>query len=43
MEETGDPLLDGPVPAPPGAEYNDADQLSPGEPTHMTKPDSSRT
>jgi N-sulfoglucosamine sulfohydrolase len=38
MEETDDPLLDGPVPPPPGAEYNDPDQLSPGEPTHMTRP-----
>ncbi len=38
MEETADPLLDGPIPAPPGAEYNDPDQLSPGEPTRMTKP-----
>jgi hypothetical protein len=31
-------LLDGPVPPPPGAEFNDPDQLSPGEPTHMTRP-----
>jgi hypothetical protein len=38
MKETDDPLLDGPIPAPPGAEYNDPDQLSPGEPTRMTKP-----
>jgi hypothetical protein len=38
MEDTGDPLLDGPVPPPPGAEYNDPDQLSPGEPTHMIRP-----
>jgi N-sulfoglucosamine sulfohydrolase len=38
MEETDDPLLDGPVAPPPGAEYNDLDQLSPGEPTHMTRP-----
>jgi arylsulfatase A-like enzyme len=38
MRETDDPLLDGPVPPPPGAEYNDPDQLSPGEPTRMTKP-----
>jgi N-sulfoglucosamine sulfohydrolase len=38
MRETGDPLLDGPVPPPPGAEFNDPDQLSPGEPTHMTRP-----
>jgi arylsulfatase A-like enzyme len=38
MEDTSDPLLDGPVPPPPGVEFNDPDQLSPGEPTHMTKP-----
>ena len=37
MEETDDPLLDGPVP-PPGAEFNDPDQLSPGEPTHIADP-----
>jgi arylsulfatase A-like enzyme len=33
MERTGDPLLDGAVPAPPGAEINDPDGLSPDEPT----------
>ena len=33
MERTGDPLLYGPVPAPPGAEINDPDGLSPDEPT----------
>ena len=33
MAETDDPLLDGPVPPPPGAEYNEPDQVSPGEPT----------
>ncbi|MGD2027116.1 MAG: sulfatase [Anaerolineales bacterium] len=33
MERTGDPLLDGAVPAPPGAEFNDPDGLSPDEPT----------
>jgi arylsulfatase A-like enzyme len=38
MEETGDPLLEGPVPPPPGAEFNDPDQLSPGEPTHIADP-----
>jgi N-sulfoglucosamine sulfohydrolase len=32
MRETGDPLLDGPVPAPPGAELNSADQVSAAEP-----------
>ena len=38
MRDTDDPLLDGPVPPPPGAEFNDPDQVSPGEPTHMTRP-----
>jgi N-sulfoglucosamine sulfohydrolase len=38
MEETNDPLLDGPVPPPPGAEFNDPDQVSPGEPTHIAAP-----
>ena len=33
MRETEDPLLEGPVPAPPGAELNDPDQVSPAEPT----------
>jgi arylsulfatase A-like enzyme len=33
MAETDDPLLRGPVAAPPGAVYNDPDGLSPGEPT----------
>jgi N-sulfoglucosamine sulfohydrolase len=32
MRETGDPLLDGPVPAPPGAEVNGPDQRSPSDP-----------
>ncbi|HEX8102581.1 MAG TPA: sulfatase [Solirubrobacteraceae bacterium] len=31
MRETGDPLLDGPVPAPDGAEVNDPDGISPAE------------
>ena len=31
MEETGDPLLDGPVPAPDGAEINDPDGVSAAE------------
>jgi hypothetical protein len=31
MRETEDPLLDGPVPAPEGAEVNDPDQRSPAE------------
>jgi N-sulfoglucosamine sulfohydrolase len=34
MQETADPLLDGPVPAPPGALLNAQDQLSAQEPTH---------
>jgi N-sulfoglucosamine sulfohydrolase len=38
MRETDDPLLDGPVPPPPGVEFNDPDQISPGEPTHLTRP-----
>jgi arylsulfatase A-like enzyme len=33
MHETQDPLLDGPVPAPKGAELNGRDQLSPLDPT----------
>jgi N-sulfoglucosamine sulfohydrolase len=33
MQATHDPLLDGPVPAPKGAELNDPDQLSPQDPT----------
>jgi arylsulfatase A-like enzyme len=33
MRETRDPLLDGPVPAPKGAELNSRDQLSPQDPT----------
>jgi N-sulfoglucosamine sulfohydrolase len=35
MEQTSDPLLDGPVPAPPGALINRQDQLSAGEPTSV--------
>ncbi len=34
MRQTQDPLLDGPVPAPPGARVNDPDGLSPREPAH---------
>ena len=37
MRDTGDPLLDGPVPPPPGAEINDPDQLSASEPTHIAE------
>ena len=33
MQATEDPLLDGPVPPPPGAEYNAVDAVSAGEPT----------
>jgi N-sulfoglucosamine sulfohydrolase len=33
MRETADPLLDGPVAPPPGAEINLPDQISPSEPT----------
>ena len=33
MQATDDPLLDGPVPPPPGAVYNSVDSLSAGEPT----------
>jgi hypothetical protein len=32
MRETDDPLLRGPVPAPSGARYNDANGLSPNDP-----------
>jgi N-sulfoglucosamine sulfohydrolase len=35
MYNTSDPLLRGPVPAPPGAELNDPDQLSPTSPTRF--------
>jgi N-sulfoglucosamine sulfohydrolase len=33
MRETEDPVLDGPVPAPKGAEVNGRNQLSPTDPT----------
>jgi hypothetical protein len=33
MEQTSDPLLDGPVPAPPGAQINAQDQQSASDPT----------
>ncbi len=36
MAETGDPLLEGPVAPPPGAEYNEPDQISPREPTRWS-------
>lgn len=35
MRDTNDPLLAGPVPAPVGAQVNDADGLSPREPVHV--------
>jgi arylsulfatase A-like enzyme len=35
MLSTDDPLLHGPVPAPPGAELNDPDQRSPSDLTHI--------
>ena len=40
MRETEDPLLDGPVPAPEGAEINGPDQISPAEPVgeHVLDP-----
>ena len=34
MRATEDPLLDGPVPAPEGAELNSPDQISPAEPAN---------
>jgi N-sulfoglucosamine sulfohydrolase len=39
MRDTGDPLLDGPVPLPPGAEINDPDQNSADDPRTWTNPD----
>ncbi|MFZ0040849.1 MAG: sulfatase/phosphatase domain-containing protein, partial [Solirubrobacteraceae bacterium] len=36
MQETADPLLDGPVPAPPGTQINGQDQLSASEPTFIS-------
>ena len=35
MSSTDDPLLRGPVPAPPGAELNDPDQLSSYDPMRI--------
>jgi arylsulfatase A-like enzyme len=35
MRDTADPLLDGPVPAPPGVRLNRQDQISPEEPTFV--------
>jgi len=39
MRETRDALLDGAVPAPPGAEINLPDQRSPSDPTFAVGPD----
>jgi N-sulfoglucosamine sulfohydrolase len=36
MRGTGDPLLDGPVAPPPGAEFNDPDQRSAGDPVTVS-------
>jgi N-sulfoglucosamine sulfohydrolase len=38
MEETDDPLLEGPVPVPPGAVVNDPEQGSPNDPLHAGSP-----
>lgn len=38
MEETHDPLLQGQVEPPPGAEFNEPDQVSPEEPTRIAPP-----
>src|SRR5829696_1378611 len=38
MEETDDPLLDGPVPVPPGAVVNDPTQASPNDPLQAGSP-----
>lgn len=37
MQRTSDPLLAGPVPAPPGARCNDPDGLSPGDKPHIVQ------
>jgi N-sulfoglucosamine sulfohydrolase len=34
MEETDDPIRHGPIPAPPGAYFNDPSQASPNDPAH---------
>ncbi|HEX5954900.1 MAG TPA: sulfatase [Solirubrobacterales bacterium] len=39
MAERDDPLLEGPVPPPPGAQVNDPSQISPTEPTRIAKAD----
>jgi N-sulfoglucosamine sulfohydrolase len=38
MKETEDPLLDGPIPVPPGAVVNDRAQASPNDPLHTGSP-----
>jgi N-sulfoglucosamine sulfohydrolase len=38
MEASDDPLLDGPVPLPPGAWSNSPDQISAGEPARIVAP-----
>ena len=38
MEETDDPIRDGPIPAPPGAYYNDPSQASPNDPPREGAP-----
>jgi hypothetical protein len=35
MRATEDPLLRGPVKAPPGAVVNDPDEISPNDPVHV--------
>jgi N-sulfoglucosamine sulfohydrolase len=40
MQETEDPLLDGPVEPPPGAIVNEQSQLSPDDPVRIVKADS---
>jgi hypothetical protein len=37
MEQTSDPLLDGPVPAPPGARINAQDQRPAADPTYTVE------
>ena len=39
MAERGDPLLDGPVAPPPGAEFNDPSQVSAADPTRIATAD----
>jgi N-sulfoglucosamine sulfohydrolase len=39
MRDTDDPLLDGPVYPPPGAEVNEQWQVSPDEPTRTVTAD----